>query len=95
MSSTHTNDSKDEEQLKMTKLSKQELDERISGIIWEDGDIQPMIKQLLRDYMENIVPEKDNRTHAEPGVDQGIQIGFNALIDTIHNNASELLGDTE
>ena len=82
----------------MTKLTPQELDERIAELYKDSGatlarlNFTVDVELLLRDFAEAITPEKDLAwySHIESS---NIQTGMNKAIDTIQANTEELLGD--
>ena len=76
----------------MTKLTPQELDERIGAICFEDQ--YDDVRQLIRDCIEAVTPEKSLEwySHIES---HNKQTGYNKAIDTIQANTKELLGNTK
>ena len=72
----------------MTKLTKEELDERIANLPWcEEFGVEGIaVEQLIRDCIEAVTPEKKHLAHF--GADD-----FNNAIDTIKQNTKELFDD--
>ncbi len=58
------------------------------------GEIMGRVTALL-EAIEILLPERDNRKHAEKGVDQGIQIGFNTCLDQVRATLKNIKGDIQ
>jgi len=85
-------------------MNKKSLDERIEEYVdshqYIDGDLRPVpydeiypeFKQLIRDVIQEVLPEKKEWGKLEDPYDNpDIQEGFNEAIDTINSNVDSLL----
>ena len=74
----------------MTKLTPQELDERIDAVLYSMNRDRDLAKQLIRDCIEAVKPEGRSYPANLNGSLKGQ--GFADAIDTIQANTKELLG---